>query len=238
MKHVFVAYAGDDREEASKVGALFAEYGLDAHVACELLPAELDGEPLTRRIHDALDASAHFAVVCTDAARTRPWVHYEIGYARGRRLVPVVYVPDGRSRLLRALTPLRPRAKLVADLLTAGFGSTDDLVLALEAPSLGFEFLSAGLLRLVATEGSPTWRTWTSRALDLPDYFFDLPVRLSLEAMERWGRAVAEGDESVLFEKLAKANPGPSPSERVARRLLAEVPPVPRLGTRTRRRRF
>lgn len=219
VERLFIAYPGESKGLARRLELQSEIAGISTFLAATRLPHDAGGAPLATRIRDELDGASHMIVVYSEHARTRPWVHYEIGYARGRRIEPAVYVPKGRARLLRAVVGGDHVRRLVADLRARGVGTSEGRRLASLVPEICQEFLTTQLIRL-ANE-SQIWRDFAAKVLDLPDYFFDLPLRLSQAAVVRWFDQVAAGEPGALMERVASTD---TPSQRVARAVRDETP--------------
>lgn len=216
---LFIAYPREAKTLAQRLELCADAAGLSTFLAASQLKHDEFGEPLTSRIHAELDRSSHMLVVYSESARGRPWVHYEVGYARGCGVEPMIFVPCGRKRLLDGVIVQGLLDALLADLKTRGFGTTIGRLVAGLDPEGGAEFLTTGLIQLANVDS--IWRSIAAETMSLPDYFFDLPLRLSEDAVVRCFAEIAAGNPGAMMERVASTD---SPSQRLAHRLLAEAP--------------
>ncbi|MHC4248111.1 MAG: toll/interleukin-1 receptor domain-containing protein [Planctomycetota bacterium] len=94
MPKVFISYAHDDQQIASRLVSELQDVSLPAWMAAADVNA---GEPIMSKLREELACSSAVVVLLSPKSLASSWVQFEIGAARalGKPIVPVLIEGDG-----------------------------------------------------------------------------------------------------------------------------------------------
>ncbi len=87
--YIFISYSHADAPFAALLSGRLRAAGIEHFRDTEVIDW---GEDIPDRIHEALDRATHLLVLISPGSEKSAWVAYEMGYARGRRIVLVPYI--------------------------------------------------------------------------------------------------------------------------------------------------